>query len=79
MIPHPTLLPACRLPSSVQAPHERSALTPAQYSRWLDAHSAADVVRGVSAALDAAKGAVAGTEDLGQRNILLVMAQLCSG
>jgi hypothetical protein len=28
-----------RLPAGVQLPHQRSGLTPAQYSHWLDSHT----------------------------------------
>jgi hypothetical protein len=72
------LFARCRLPTSIQAPHERSSLSPAQYSRWLDQHSAADVARGVLAALDAAKAAAAQVADPGQRAVLQVMSQLCA-
>ncbi len=44
-----------RLDASVQAPHERSGLSPAQYSLWLDTHTTPEVLRGVAAVLEAAK------------------------
>ncbi len=37
----------CRLPPSMAAPHERSGLSPAQYSLWLDSHSQEEAVRGL--------------------------------
>jgi hypothetical protein len=70
---------SCRLPESIQTPAERSGLTPAQFSRWLDQHSTADVARGVANALQAAKADVAAAEAAseGQRAVLDVMKQLC--
>ncbi|GBF91082.1 hypothetical protein Rsub_03938 [Raphidocelis subcapitata] len=65
-----------RLPASIQSPHERSGLTPAQYSKWLDQHDLADVARGVAAALEAAQPAAAALDDPAQRTVLLVMQQL---
>lgn len=62
----------------MQAPHERSSLSPAQYSRWLDQHSVEDVARGVAAALDAARDSIGGMQDAGQRHVLAVMGQLCA-
>jgi hypothetical protein len=47
-------LRCCRLPGAIKAPHQRSGLTPAQYSHWLDQHSAGDVARSVRGALQAA-------------------------
>jgi len=44
-----------RLPAEVQAPHERSGLTAAQYSLWLDTHSNEDALAGVKQALDASE------------------------
>ncbi len=42
-----------RLDASVQMPHERSGLTQAQYSLWIDTHSMEEVLRGIAAALEA--------------------------
>lgn len=53
--PYPPTLD--RLPESIPAPHQRSGLTPAQYSHWLDSHTQDDVARGVRGALQAAGGA----------------------
>ncbi|KAF5842008.1 hypothetical protein DUNSADRAFT_9888 [Dunaliella salina] len=44
-----------RLPAEVQAPHERSGLTTAQYSLWLDTHSTEEALVGVRQALDASE------------------------
>lgn len=73
------LLWCCRLPDSIQTPAERSGLSPAQFSRWLDQHTTADVARGVANALQAAKAEVAAAEQgsEGQRAVLDVMKQLC--
>jgi hypothetical protein len=70
---------ARRLPDSIQTPAERSGLSPAQFSRWLDQHTTADVARGVANALQAAKAEVAAAEQgsEGQRAVLDVMKQLC--
>jgi len=69
----------CRLPDSIQTPWERSGLSAAQFSRWLDQHSTADVARGVANALQAAKADVAAAEagSEGFRAVLGVMKQLC--
>lgn len=67
-----------RLPPSIQAPHERSALTPVQYSRWLDQHSVEDVAKGVAAALEAACSNADTLGDAGQRRVLDVMSRLCA-
>ena len=40
--PRPSLPPP-RLPASIKAPHQRSGLSAAQYSMWLDTHSAEEV------------------------------------
>jgi hypothetical protein len=68
-----------RLPASIQTPAERSGLSQAQFSRWLDQHTTADVARGVANALQAAKAdveaAAQGSE--GQAAVLAVMKQLC--
>mmetsp|Transcript_14383 Transcript_14383/g.31097 ORF Transcript_14383/g.31097 Transcript_14383/m.31097 type:complete len:825 (+) Transcript_14383:68-2542(+) len=64
-----------RLPASVQAPHERSSLSPAQYSLWLDQHSMQEVLDSVSAALDAA-GPVA---DPAASEVVAIMRALCTG
>lgn len=66
-----------RLPPAVQAPHERSGLSPAQYSKWLDQHSAADAVRGAAAALDAAKATAAALSQ-GQEAVVAAMRQICA-
>jgi hypothetical protein len=66
-----------RLPASIQSPHERSGLTPAQYSKWLDQHELVDVARGVAAALEAAQPAAAALEDPAHRAVLSAMQQLC--
>lgn len=78
-IPLKTPLPPCRLPASIQTPYERSGLSPAQFSRWLDQHSTGDVARGVANALQAAKAEVAAAEagSEGSRAVLAVMKQLC--
>jgi len=44
-----------RLPAEVQAPHERSGLTAAQYSLWLDTHSTEEALAGGKQALDASE------------------------
>ena len=69
----------CRLPAGIQTPYERSGLSAAQFSRWLDQHSTGDVARGVANALQAAKGEVAAAEAAseGSRAVLAVMKQLC--
>jgi hypothetical protein len=47
--------PARRLPEQVKAPHQRSGLSPQQYSHWLDSHGGDEVLRSV-------RGALAGAE-----------------
>jgi shikimate 5-dehydrogenase len=59
-------------------PHTRSGLTPVQYSRWMDQHTAADVARSVAAALEAGKAAAAEVTDPGKQHVLRVMQQLCA-
>jgi hypothetical protein len=81
----------CRLPAQVAAPHERSGLSPQQYSRWLDQHSEAELMKSVASALEAAQpwlsqqqqqqqqqspGEGSGVTP-GQRDVLQVMKQLC--
>eukprot|EP00798_Chlamydomonas_sp_ICE-L_P027164 gene27164-2403_t len=67
-----------RLPSAVQAPHERSGLTPSQYSTWLDQHSVVDVLSGVSAALDAAAlSDTEATHDAESNDIITIMRGYC--
>lgn len=68
----------CRLPSSIQTPAERSGVSPAQYSRWLDQHTAADVARSVASALEASKPEVAAAEagGPGQKAVVGLMRQL---
>ncbi len=75
------LLRAHRLDSSVQAPHERSGLTPLQYSMWLDTHTTEDVLRGIKSALQAA-GVGSGAKlqegaSQEQQAALRVILQLC--
>lgn len=60
-----SVLHTCRLPSIIQTPAERSGVSPAQYSRWLDQHTAADVARSVASALQAAKEEVSAAEASG--------------
>ncbi|PNH03954.1 Conserved oligomeric Golgi complex subunit 5 [Tetrabaena socialis] len=67
-----------RLPAAVQAPHERSGLTPAQYSLWLDTHGPLECVRSVAGALAAAPAgavAAAGGEAV---DALAAMKRLCA-
>ncbi|GIL71669.1 hypothetical protein Vretimale_885 [Volvox reticuliferus] len=73
-----------RLPASIEAPQERSGLTPLQYSLWLDSHSAEDCLRGIAAALAAAPAtAIAGPDgaagsDDEAREALAVMRRICA-
>ncbi|GLC41103.1 hypothetical protein PLESTM_001156100 [Pleodorina starrii] len=71
-----------RLPASIQAPQERSGLTPLQYSLWLDSHSAEECLRGIAAALAAAPAAAAVAEGVyggGEAaEALVVMRRMCA-
>eukprot|EP00879_Flechtneria_rotunda_P032259 GHRR01035435.1.p3 GENE.GHRR01035435.1~~GHRR01035435.1.p3 ORF type:complete len:120 (+),score=46.69 GHRR01035435.1:437-796(+) len=68
-----------RLPASIKAPAERSGVSPNQYSRWLDQHTAADVTRSVASTLEAARDevAAAAAADDGQAAVIGLMKQLC--
>ncbi len=74
-LPLPT--PPRRLPPSIKAPHERSGLTPLQYSLWLDSHPPEEVLRSVGAALAAAGPGAEGLEGEA-RDALGVMRKLCA-
>jgi len=65
-----------RLPATIPAPHERSGLSAAQYSLWLDSHSVDEVLRGVSGALDAAPSAALGEPPAPE--VVAVIRQLCA-
>lgn len=65
-----------RLPGEAAAPHERSGLTPVQYSKWLDAHSAAETLKSIAAALKQAEAVAAGWSEP-QRAVFAHMQQLC--
>ncbi len=76
---HSTKRPAAcarRLPDDVKAPHQRSGLTPQQYSLWLDQHSGEEVVRSVRGALQGAE-AVKARQDPAAAAVLDAMAKLC--
>lgn len=66
-----------RLPPSVKAPHERSGLSAAQYSMWLDEHGAAEVVASVGDALGAAEAE--GKVGEAERQVVDLMRALCAG
>ncbi|EFJ53077.1 component of oligomeric golgi complex 5 [Volvox carteri f. nagariensis] len=68
-----------RLPASIKAPHERSGLTPLQYSLWLDSHSAEECLRGIAAALAAAPGGGSEAGGSGEgMEALTVMRRMCA-
>lgn len=66
-----------RLPPSLKAPHERSGLSAAQYSMWLDEHGAAEVVASVGDALAAAEAE--GKVGEAERQVVDLMRSLCAG
>ena len=76
-----------RLPAQVSAPHERSGLSPVQYSRWLDQHSEGELLKSVASALEGAQswvnqqqqGGAGGGAGItaGQVGVLQLMKQLC--
>ncbi|KXZ51911.1 hypothetical protein GPECTOR_11g39 [Gonium pectorale] len=70
-----------RLPVAIQAPHERSGLTPVQYSLWLDSHTPEECVRSVAAALAAAPAAVLAeaAADAEAAEALTAMRRMCGG
>jgi len=43
-----------RLPAHVQSPHQRAGVSPKQFSHWMDAHSAAEILGSIGTALQAA-------------------------
>lgn len=66
-----------RLPSSIPAPHQRSGLSPAQYSAWLDTHSFEDALRSIRSCLEASAAQVE-NEEAGVKATYLIMQQLCT-
>lgn len=64
-----------RAPLELQSPPERSGLTPAQYSVWLDQHDMGEVVAGVRKALRACKKAAEGQP--GFDEVYGLMASIC--
>eukprot|EP00198_Chlamydomonas_reinhardtii_P007786 XP_001697123.1 component of oligomeric golgi complex 5 [Chlamydomonas reinhardtii] len=72
-----------RLPANVQAPHQRSGLTPLQYSLWLDSHTSEECLRSIGAALAAAPSAAAVSTAAGEdgaeaAEALAVMKRMCA-
>ncbi|KAG2437843.1 hypothetical protein HXX76_005461 [Chlamydomonas incerta] len=72
-----------RLPANVQAPHQRSGLTPLQYSLWLDSHTSEECLRSIGAALAAAPSVAAVTTAAGEGGAeasesLALMKRMCA-
>ncbi|KAL6753805.1 component of oligomeric golgi complex 5 [Haematococcus lacustris] len=67
-----------RLPASFQAPHERSGLSPAQYSLWLDSHSTDEVLRGIQTSLDVAGRSALEAAGPEAEEIVHVITSLCA-
>ncbi|KAJ9521259.1 hypothetical protein QJQ45_022970, partial [Haematococcus lacustris] len=66
------------LPASFQAPHERSGLSPAQYSLWLDSHSTDEVLRGIQTSLDVAGRSASEAAGPEAQEIVQVITSLCA-
>ena len=67
----------------MQAPHQRSGLTPLQYSLWLDSHTSEECLRSIGAALAAAPSAAAVSTAAGEdgaeaAEALAVMKRMCA-
>lgn len=66
-----------RAPVQLQPPHERSGLTPAQYSLWLDQHSMPEALEQIRGALDACAPAARGQPEF--EAVFPLMLQIASG
>lgn len=64
-----------RLPLAILTPAQRSKVSPKQYSHWLDAHSPAEALASLGAALDAADTRALAPED---ERLVAYMQKLCS-
>lgn len=61
----------------MQAPHERSGLSPSQYSLWMDSHTQGEVMRGVRSAVEAAEGELRAAGPAAQEVASVILA-LCA-
>jgi conserved oligomeric Golgi complex subunit 5 len=47
-----------RLPAAVKMPHERTGVTPGQFSKWMDQHTPAETLQSIRHALSASAAAM---------------------